>query len=91
MNVIADLFTKIFRMIIPPEFTITIRDGVAKATQGRVPVKVLSEFSQLAEQQRISRGTIYGVREGNRVSLKFSSRIAESDRQRFRNTWNVNK
>ncbi|MDY6836338.1 MAG: DUF3634 family protein [Thermodesulfobacteriota bacterium] len=78
---------RIFRAIVSPEFTVTIKDGEARSHQGRVSSRVLSEFTEIAKQQSISKARIYGIRRGDDIVLKFSRNISSSDQQRFRNVW----
>jgi len=45
----------------------------------------------VAQQQNISQGTIVGVRRDVQITLEFSSDIPQSEHQRFRNAWGMNK
>lgn len=84
-----DILKRIFRILIPPVFTITINNGIAQSTQGKVTNKVLGEFSEIPRQQGISGGTIYGVRKNAGISLDFSGNISKAVQQRFRNVWSL--
>jgi hypothetical protein len=82
---------RLFRGIVSREFIVVIEDGVARSHQGRVSTRVLSEFTEVAKQQRISRARIYGIRRADDIVLEFSSNISSSDQQRFRNVWGFMK
>ncbi|MCZ6691570.1 MAG: DUF3634 family protein [Planctomycetota bacterium] len=86
-----ELLTRIIRVLFPPAFTITLEEGVARSTQGKVTGRAVSGFTDVAKQQGIAKGRIYGVRRGKTVLLRFSSNIPSSARQRFRNVWQMTK
>lgn len=86
---LVDSLVRIARYLAPPEFTVSIRNGDARAVQGKITAKVLSEFSDVARQGQISRGYIYGLRRGNQTTLRFSSSIPLACRQRLRNIWSA--
>ena len=86
-----ELLTRIIRVLFPPAFTITLEDGVARSTQGKVTGRAVSGFTDVARQQAIAKGRIYGVRKGGSILLQFSSNISAPDRQRFRNVWQMNR
>jgi len=88
---VFDILNKLFRAVFPPEFTVTIRNGIAESTQGKITHKALSDFTEVAQQQNISQGTIVGVRRDVQITLEFSSDIPQSEHQRFRNAWGMNK
>ncbi len=85
---ILDYLRIIFRYSSRPVFTITIKNGITTLSHGKAPDKLVSEFSSIAQSQNISKGTIYGIKDDNRIILEFSSSISDGDRQRFRNILN---
>jgi len=86
---VLDFLHKIFRVVCFPVFTITIKNGIATLSQGEATNKLVTEFSSIAQEQNILRGAIYGVRSSKGIALDFSLSISDSDRQRFRNVWNL--
>jgi hypothetical protein len=86
---VLDFLHKIFRFICPPVFTITIKNGIATLSQGKASNKLVTEFSSITQEQNISHGVIYGVRSSKGITLDFSPSISDSERQRFRNVWNL--
>jgi hypothetical protein len=86
---VLDFLNKVFRFICPPVFTITIENGIATLSQGEATNKLVTEFSSIAQEQGILPGSIYGVRSSKGITLDFSPSISDSDRQRFRNVWNL--
>jgi hypothetical protein len=86
---VLDFLHKIFRFVCFPVFIIAIKNGIASLSRGKAPSKLVSEFSSIAQEQNILRGTIYGVRSSKGVTLDFSPSISDKDRQRFRNIWNL--
>jgi hypothetical protein len=88
---VLDYLRIIFRYANPPVFIITIKNSIAILSKGKAPDKLVSEFSSIAQNQNILKGTIYGVKDNNIIVLEFSSSIPDSDRQRFRNILNCYK
>jgi hypothetical protein len=86
---VLDFLRKIFRFVCPPVFTITIKNGIATLSQGKATNKLVSEFFLIAQKQGILSGALYGVRSSKGITLEFSASISDSDRQRFRNVWNL--
>ena len=82
----VDLLRVLVRRAFPPLFSIRIEDGVARRIQGKVTGAFLEDCSRICRRSRITSAWIWGHEAGNGVRLEFSSRIAEGDRQRFRNT-----
>lgn len=80
---------KLFRFVFPPVFTITIKNDIATLSQGKANNKLVTEFSLIAQKQNILLGAIYGVKSSKGITLDFSPSISDSDRQRFRNVWNL--
>jgi hypothetical protein len=78
---------KIYRILSPPLFTVSIRDGTVKLKRGKVARAVLSEFETITKQQGILKGAVYGIKRGSVISLEFSGNISKEDQQRFRNVW----
>jgi hypothetical protein len=85
---VLDYLRIIFRYSSRPDFIITIKNGIVAVSSGKVSEKLVSEFSSIAKNENISSGTIYGVKDNNRIVLEFSSSISDGDRQRFRNALN---
>ncbi|MGD0572499.1 MAG: DUF3634 family protein [Sedimentisphaerales bacterium] len=86
---VLDYLRIIFRYSSLPVFTITVKNGQAFLSQGKIPEKFITEFSSIAQNQNIPKGVIYGVRDNQRIILDFSSSISDADRQRFRNVLNL--
>lgn len=85
------IIDKIYRFLLPPLFTVVIKDDTVRGKRGKVTNKVLSEFEEIARKQGISKGAIYGVKRGGSVSLEFSGNIKKQDQQRFRNAFMYSK
>ena len=88
---LLDFIKIIFRYASLPVFTIVIKNGISTLSQGNAPDKLVSEFSSISQNQNISKGIIYGIKDDNRIILDFSSSISDGDRQRFRNILNCYK
>lgn len=70
------------------EFIVELRDGAARAVKGKLPDRMLREFSECARQHGLSSGKILGERGAGVVRLAFSKEIPPSTHQQFRNIWN---
>jgi hypothetical protein len=70
-------------------FIISIEDGVARVSQGRVAAGVLQDMSEICSRCR--GGFIRGIRVQDRVRLLFSREIPQDCRQRIQNIWALHK
>ena len=77
------------RLLIPPIFTIELRDGPPIVKSGEPPAGLVAEFSSTARDLGVTRGTIYAVRASHGLTLDFSSEIPDGVHQRFRNVFGV--
>jgi hypothetical protein len=86
-----NLIARLLRKLFPPAFTVVIEDSRAELRQGKARAAFVTDCTEIAQQQGIDHGVIYGVRKGDRMSLAFSGNIPAGDRQRFRNAWGFHK
>ena len=81
------LLRRIYFFLFRPAFTVRIQDGGAGLVQGDLPRKCLDAFGDIARDNGLSKGMIYGVPEGSRTRLVFSPDLDRSNAQRFMNAW----
>jgi hypothetical protein len=86
-----DILRRIAKKILPPSFTVEIRDGRAICIQGKVTSAFLDDCTEIAGDRHIVKGWIWGSREAGGARLEFSAGIGEGDRQRFRNAAGFNR
>lgn len=71
------------------EFVVVIENGVARLQRGQAPRGFIEDCERLCAERAIRSGRVTGTRSSGAVKLGFSAGIAEPDRQRFRNVWNL--
>ena len=79
------LIHAIYRIIIPPAFTIRIKNGTFKCTQGKISPKILSALNNVSKKENIRAGSIYGIHKSGRIRFEFSANISKKYHQQFRN------
>ena len=70
-----------------PLFTVTLSEGIPRATFGAVTPEFLTRVTEVAAAHGVTRGTIRGLAHGERIRLQFSANIPEPARQQLRNWW----
>lgn len=68
-------------------FVIRIKRGQPSIRKGRVTSEFLGQVTTVCQQERIVRGWIGGVRQGQRIALRFSRQFPAGPQQRLRNDW----
>ncbi len=70
-----------------PAFVVTVADGVARLTRGKVTAPFLRDVQEVCNQNDLRRGTLKGFVRGRRVVLSFSRHVPADCRQQLRNRW----
>jgi len=83
------MLQQILHLFKKKHFTITISNGRISVTKGDINNRITSDFKDIIKARQIKKGTIYGIKEGNNISIFFSNSIPESSHQRFRNTFGI--
>lgn len=68
-------------------FEIQVRDGVARATRGKVASSALHVIAEACSEKGVMHGRIRGQRRGAMTSLSFSKEFPPGLCQRIRNEW----
>lgn len=68
-------------------FTVTLSEGIPRATVGAVTPEFLTRVSEVAAAHGVTRCAIRGLAYGDRIRLQFSANIPEAARQQLRNWW----
>jgi hypothetical protein len=71
------------------EFVVVVENGRARLQRGQAPRGFIEDCERLCAERAIRSGRVTGTRGSGAVQLGFSAGIAEADRQRFRNIWNL--
>jgi len=74
-----------------PLFVIRVRDGTPAARRGVVTSKFLAACGDVLRDHGVSRCTIRGFKNGDRISLRFSPGVPDAARQGVRNVWAVHR
>ena len=69
------------------EFIIDLEDDRLSVRQGKVPRAFLREGRALLSDVPCEKGTVTGVKRGERIALEFSDEVPRVLHQRFRNIW----
>ena len=73
----------------PTVFVIVIRESEVSVRRGQVPRQFLDAVEDISSSVGIAKGKITGVRQGDRIRLRFSRSIPARIHQRLRNAWNL--
>ena len=91
MGKLSGFFKKFWRVLDPPTFVVRIGNNSATATKGKVAKNFLDACSEIARDQDIREGKIFGIARPYGISLEFSEDIPTGNHQQFRNAWQVHK
>ena len=69
------------------EFVVEVRDGVGRATKGKVTDAFLGAVADVCSEFGVTTCVVRGVARGARISLRFPPGFPEPARQRLRNWW----
>ena len=73
-----------------PYFAVRITRGEARSATGTVTAPFLQRVQEVASEHRIATGTVWAVvRQGGRISLKFSRHFPPPACQQLRNWWSA--
>ncbi len=86
---LSGFFKKLWRVLDPPAFVVCISNTSATATRGKVSKNFLNACSEIARDQDIHEGKIFGITRPYGISLEFSEDIPTGNHQQFRNAWQV--
>ncbi len=88
--ILVALFAFFLRATRPKaEFIIDFEDDRLEVRHGKVPQAFLKEVRALLSDVSSAKGTVTGVKRGERIALEFSSDVPKLLHQRFRNVWNL--
>ncbi len=72
-----------------PDFTLRLESGQAKLWQGKAPSGFVSDCNDLARNESLEVGLIFGIRRDRGYVLEFSAEVPERYHQTFRNLWQI--
>lgn len=91
----SDLFNRLrdfWRFLArQPDFTLRIESGRARLWQGRAPARFVADCDDLARDEQLQQGLVYGLRRSHGYVLEFSSEVPERCHQAFRNLWQIHR
>lgn len=74
-----------------PDFTLRLEAGQAKLWQGKAPARFVSDCNDLAHDESLQAGLIFGIRRNRGYVLDFSAEVPERCHQTFRNLWQIHR